>query len=114
MPVPRLGLTGGIACGKSAILQIFADFGWITLSADALCHQIYRERRSDFATRFQQRWGGSSYLDADGELDRAAVGDAAVHACRERQLTGYPLTSSGSTGPLPLTKIGFAGHHAFQ
>jgi len=36
----KIGLTGGIACGKSVVLEMFKEAGWHTLSADALVHEI--------------------------------------------------------------------------
>ena len=35
-----MGLTGGIACGKSVVLEMFKEAGWYTLSADALVHEL--------------------------------------------------------------------------
>jgi dephospho-CoA kinase len=36
-----LGLTGSMATGKSTVLQMFADLGAATYSADAAVHDIY-------------------------------------------------------------------------
>ncbi len=36
----KIGLTGGIACGKSIVLEMFKEAGWHTLSADALVHEL--------------------------------------------------------------------------
>ena len=36
----KIGLTGGIACGKSVVLEMFKETGWHTLSADALVHEL--------------------------------------------------------------------------
>ena len=36
----KIGLTGGIACGKSVVLEMFKEAGWHTLSADALVHEL--------------------------------------------------------------------------
>ena len=36
----KIGLTGGIACGKSVVLEMFKEAGWHTLSADALVHKL--------------------------------------------------------------------------
>ena len=36
----KIGLTGGIACGKSVVLEMFKEAGWYTLSADALVHEL--------------------------------------------------------------------------
>ena len=36
----KIGLTGGIACGKSVVLEMFKEAGWHALSADALVHEL--------------------------------------------------------------------------
>ena len=36
----KIGLTGGIACGKSVVLEMFKEAGWHPLSADALVHEL--------------------------------------------------------------------------
>ena len=36
----KIGLTGGIACGKSVVLEMFKEAGWHTLSADTLVHEL--------------------------------------------------------------------------
>lgn len=36
----KVGLTGGIACGKSTILEMFAALGAHTLRADTVAHQL--------------------------------------------------------------------------
>ncbi|TVQ77507.1 MAG: dephospho-CoA kinase [Bradymonadales bacterium] len=40
----HLGLTGGLASGKSSALKIFKALGWKTISADEIVHQIYSEK----------------------------------------------------------------------
>jgi dephospho-CoA kinase len=39
--VLRVGLTGGVACGKSTVGRMLADRGARFLQADALAHQLY-------------------------------------------------------------------------
>ena len=36
----KIGLTGGIGCGKSTALNIFAEMGWHTMSTDAIAHEL--------------------------------------------------------------------------
>ena len=43
--VPFVGLTGGIAAGKSTALAALARLGAATLSTDAVVHELYAERR---------------------------------------------------------------------
>ncbi len=39
----KIGLTGGIGCGKSEALRIFGEKGWKTMSTDAIAHQLTTE-----------------------------------------------------------------------
>jgi len=45
----RLGLTGGLASGKSTALEAFRAQGWQTASADTIVHEIYAEEGMDVA-----------------------------------------------------------------
>jgi dephospho-CoA kinase len=68
----RVALTGGIATGKSYVLDGFRRLGVPTLDADALVHGIEAagtEATSAIAARF-----GSEVLAADGSVDRARLG----------------------------------------
>jgi len=38
----RVGLTGGIASGKSTIREMFAKLGAVTIDADKLVAELYR------------------------------------------------------------------------
>ncbi len=66
----RLGLTGGIACGKSTAGRAFEALGYQRLDSDAIVGQLYR---SDPEVRqaLAQRWG-ANLLTADG-VDRSAI-----------------------------------------
>lgn len=74
MPPRCLGLTGGIGSGKSTALRAFARLGAGVLSSDELVHRLYREAatRDAVVGRF-----GAGVLDADGQIDRQALGDVA-------------------------------------
>jgi dephospho-CoA kinase len=69
-----LGLTGGIAAGKSTALGAFARAGCPVLSSDAVVHELYR--RPAIRDAVVERVG-PDVLDADGEVDRAALGAVA-------------------------------------
>ncbi len=69
-----LGLTGGIAAGKSTALGAFARAGCPVLSADAVVHDLYR--RPDVRDAVVERLG-TKVLGPDGEVDRAALGHVA-------------------------------------
>ncbi|MGZ4860347.1 MAG: dephospho-CoA kinase, partial [Candidatus Angelobacter sp.] len=38
----RVGLTGGVACGKSTVARMFADLGANIVDADTIAHELYR------------------------------------------------------------------------
>ncbi len=52
--VPFVGLTGGLGAGKSTALAIFEDLGAVTLSADAVVHELLGtdELRDTLVQRF--------------------------------------------------------------
>jgi dephospho-CoA kinase len=68
-----LGLTGGIASGKSTIADIFRQFGAVVVSADALAREVVRPGSavlSAIAAHF-----GRGVLDETGNLNRKAMAD---------------------------------------
>ena len=67
-----IGLTGGIASGKSTISNIFKEVGWPVIDADQTARQVVMPGSLGLAqivSRF-----GSQVLQPDGTLDRAALG----------------------------------------
>jgi len=67
----RVGLTGGVACGKSTVAKMFADLGANIVDADTIAHELYRpgeEVLEELVKHF-----GPEILKADGELDRAKL-----------------------------------------
>ncbi|MEZ5156342.1 MAG: dephospho-CoA kinase [Solirubrobacterales bacterium] len=70
MPGPSLiGLTGGIAAGKSEALRILAELGAATVSTDGLVHELLGT--AEVREQLADRWGPE--VVRDGEVDRAAV-----------------------------------------
>ena len=71
MPGPSLiGLTGGIAAGKSEALRILGELGAETVSTDALVHELLgTEEVRDLLV---DRWGPQ--VAPDGEVERSVVG----------------------------------------
>lgn len=67
-----IGLTGGIASGKSTISNIFKEVGWPVIDADQTARQVVMPGSLGLAqivSRF-----GSQVLHPDGTLDRATLG----------------------------------------
>jgi dephospho-CoA kinase len=70
VPGPSLiGLTGGIAAGKSEALRILAGLGAETISTDGLVHELLES--AEVRERLCERWGEA--VAPDGAVDRAAV-----------------------------------------
>jgi dephospho-CoA kinase len=67
----KIGLTGGIAAGKSEALKAFARLGAATLSSDAVVHELLESEL--LRERLAQRWG-PEVIDDDG-IDRAKIGE---------------------------------------
>lgn len=70
----KVGLTGGLASGKSFVGQEFERLGCAVLQADKLGHRILADDPS--ALRQVVREFGSGVLDASGSIDRKALGAA--------------------------------------
>lgn len=68
----RVGLTGGIASGKSTVSAILTELGAIVIDADQLAREVVAKGTPGLA-RVVETFG-SDILTADGEMDRAAVG----------------------------------------
>lgn len=67
----RVGLTGGIACGKSHVLRRLAVHGLHTLDLDAVAHEVMAPGGS--AHRDVVEAFGPGILTPDGEVDRKAL-----------------------------------------
>jgi len=69
--VPFVGLTGGIAAGKSEALKALERLGAATLSTDAVVHELLES--GDVRTRLVDRFGDR--VAPEGRIDRAAVAE---------------------------------------
>jgi len=70
-PARLVGLTGGIASGKSAVAALLERRGAVVIDADALAHEVTAPGSpalEEICARF-----GAELVDADGALDRAAL-----------------------------------------
>lgn len=67
-----IGLTGGIAAGKSTVAARLAEHGAVIIDADQLAREAVAPGSPGLAA-VVQRFGGA-VLDAQGALDRAALG----------------------------------------
>lgn len=68
----KVGLTGGIASGKSTVCDRLAEHGFRVIDADLVAHGLIRKRQSCFDPVVAAF--GTRILDADGEIDRNRLG----------------------------------------
>ncbi len=68
----RVGLTGGVASGKSTVAAILADLGAVVIDADRLAREVVARGTPGLAEVVAAL--GPQVLTEDGELDRPAVG----------------------------------------
>ena len=78
-----IGLTGGIACGKSAVADEFRNYGAVTLDIDTITHQLLKPGGELFSTYVQHF--GEGIINEEGKLDRKAVGEIIFNDIEERQ-----------------------------
>jgi dephospho-CoA kinase len=69
-PPLTIGLTGGIASGKSEALAAFGRLGAATLSSDAVVHELLETE--PLRGRLSERWGED--VVPGGRVDRAKIG----------------------------------------
>jgi len=67
----RIGLTGGIASGKSTVAGLFADRGATVLDTDRIAREVVEPGQPALAALVQAL--GSDILARDGRLDRARL-----------------------------------------
>jgi dephospho-CoA kinase len=85
-PAPRgpvvVGLAGGIASGKSRVAQAFAKLGWAVVDSDA---QVAAQLARPEIAQTLASWWGPGVLDAQGMVDRRAVGKIVFSDPAQRQ-----------------------------
>lgn len=94
---PIIGLTGGIASGKSFVARLFGEMGGLVISSDEQVHRAYE--RDDVKTTLRQWWGDLAFED-DGSVNRKAVaGIVFSNDSEKRRLEGYihPLVNAQRT-----------------
>ena len=68
----RVGLTGGIASGKSTVSAMLAEFGAVVIDADALAREVVEKGTPGLDAVVAEF--GPTLLTPEGDLDRAAMG----------------------------------------
>ena len=77
----KVGLTGGIASGKSTIMRNFAGLGCVTVDADAIVARLYEP--GQLGHEAIARTYGTSVLLPDGQIDRKKLSDVAFANAEE-------------------------------
>ena len=93
-----VGLTGGLASGKSTVARILAERNIPVLDADSVVHLLYRPGGE--GTAAVTRIFGTAALDADGGVDRGILGGRVL---RDRDLR---LALERAIHPLVRHQIG--------
>jgi dephospho-CoA kinase len=109
----RIGLTGGVASGKTTVANLFADAGAVVLDTDVIAREVVEPGESALAALVEAL--GEDILGADGRLDRALLrrrlfGDEALRQRVESILHPAILAtlerqSAGAGGPYQLLVI---------
>ena len=68
-----IGLTGGIASGKSPVRKLFEEKSFKTLSADEVVHSLMKKGQKAYDEILQKF--GVDILDKNQEIDRKALGE---------------------------------------
>jgi dephospho-CoA kinase len=82
--VLRVGLTGGVACGKSTVAKMFADLGAELIDADKIVHELYRKGQPVYWEILNHF--GTEILTADDEIDRLRLAAVVFEGGRVQEL----------------------------
>lgn len=110
----RVGLTGGVACGKSVVGEMFAKRGVKVIQADLVAHQlmqpgepVYKEVVAHF---------GREILNPDGTVNRPKLAEAAfgggTGASRIQELNRIVHPAVLARQDAWMDEIGRANHNA--
>lgn len=77
-----IGLTGGIACGKSAVGRVFSELGAAVIDADQVARDVVKPGRPELAAIADTF--GTQFINSQGELDRAKMRQH-VFACEDER-----------------------------
>jgi len=80
----KVGLTGGAACGKSKVGELFAARGAQVVRADEIAHQLMAPGQPVYQEILRHFGGG--VLDADGAINRQKLAEAAFGGGRVEEL----------------------------
>lgn len=103
-----IGLTGGIASGKSTVAEFFRERGAPVIDADLLGHRTYEPGTATFAAVVAAF--GDDVVAADGTIDRRALGGKVFGQPREMaRLTGIVWPGIRALAYAELSALEVAG-----
>lgn len=79
----KVGLTGGIGCGKSTVAKIFADLNIPVLDADEIAHRLVEKGQPALA-QIQLEFG-TDILNPDASLNRKKLRELIFSEPRQKQ-----------------------------
>ncbi len=71
LPPFRVGLTGGIGCGKTTVANIFGELGAAIIDTDVIAHSLTAPK--GIAIGAIQATFGDAFITPEGAMDRAAM-----------------------------------------
>lgn len=72
----KVGLTGGIASGKSTVASFLRDCGFMVVDADRIVSELYRPGEAGYRALVGRY--GEAIVRADGEIDRSRLASVAL------------------------------------
>ncbi len=79
----KVGLTGGIGCGKSTVARIFANLNIPVFDADEIAHRLVEKGQPALA-QIQQEFG-TAILNPDGSLNRQNLREIIFSDLKQKQ-----------------------------
>ena len=67
-----IGITGGIASGKSTIAKMLGSLGASVINADKICHRLINTK--SMSQKITNRWG-DNIQDKNGKIERHKLGE---------------------------------------
>ncbi len=78
-----IGITGGIASGKSTVAKMLGSLGASVINADKICHQLINTE--EIREKISKKWG-NNVQNKDGKINRRTLGKI-VFADKAKLLT---------------------------
>ena len=76
-----VGLTGGIACGKSVALEFFRELGWKTISTDEIVADLFQKDES-VRQSVKTKWGQRVFQR--DEIDKSKIAEIIFNNLEEK------------------------------